>query len=83
MHVEFQLRKKQPKKELSLGLEGWKEQTQSVFNDIITQTSLEQASKEVAMKRPVSSTPRSVVSHVVKNIQDDFWWSHDLESRLQ
>ena len=82
MNMGFQLVKKQPKKTLSLGLDGWKEQTQSVFNDVITQTSLEQSSKDLAIKRPMTA-PRSVVSHVVKNVHDDFWWSRDLESKLQ
>ena len=81
--VAFHITKKQEKK-IDLGLQGWKVQTQSVFNDFITQTSLEQATKEIAIRRlSSSSTPRSVISHVVKNVQDDFWWSQDLEAKLQ
>lgn len=83
MKIDFKITKKQTQSVPSLEMEGWKEQTLSVFNDLITQTSLEQSSKDLAIKRIPTSTPRSVISHVVSNTQDDFWWSQDLEARLQ
>lgn len=83
MKIDFKITKKRTQSLPSLGMEGWKEQTLSVFNDLITQTSLEQSSKDLTIKRMPTTTPRSVVSHVVNNTQDDFWWSQDLEARLQ
>lgn len=68
------------------GLEGWSQSDQSIFNDILTQSSLEQLSREMIARRPSSaslSSTRSVVSHVVKKTEPQYWWSDELESRLQ
>ena len=68
------------------GLKGWTQGDQSIFNDILTQSSLEQLSRELGARRPSAasiSTPRSVVTHVVKKTEPQYWWSDELEMRLQ
>lgn len=68
------------------GLKGWTQGDQSIFNDLLTQSSLEQLSRELVVRRPSAvsvSTPRSVMTHVVKKTEPQYWWSDELETRLQ
>lgn len=61
------------------GLEGWATGIPSVFNDILTQTSLEPVSSQLS-----STSQQSVASsHLDTPDQQGYWWSHDLERRLQ
>ena len=69
------------------GLEGWAPGIPSVFNDILTQTSLEpvvfQQSSSSLRSSSVSSQRSTSSSQFDTPDQQGYWWSRDLERRLR
>ena len=69
------------------GLEGWAPGIHSVFNDILTQTSLEpvvfQQSSSSLRSSSVSSQRSTSSSQFDTPDQQGYWWSRDLERQLR